>query len=374
MRNFVSRPFPTTLQVTGTGETLEENTKVLQRLATCTEENTAAVDELNRTIKQGADVHGSHNNFIDAEVRRRIERIRKYWVFAEFNGIGETRSLVASLVEGELMLASKEVKFVAFSWCARFLSDDDPGEAESTLNRIDLADTEMSKIARSVIKSSKGDLQQAINDLCNIGTPVAYGAAYINVLRAKGFKEANKWLQKAGLRLSDLDSAAKFSFIRKGLEEGDWDVVLSAAKELSETDWDSFPGLLVAAADAFLVQTAPCELRMILLAQNIPFEVRKFPLRGDTLALEHRRTATQLYERFHSFAKDFGLKGIAGLMDEKVLWLRLVDPESTAEALRDLEVRIKDMSTFLRFLGLGLQLELMSILSGQNRRLIDERL
>ena len=49
------------------------------------------------------------------------------------------------------------------------------------------------------------------------------------------------------------------------------------------------------------------------------------------------------------------LPQIAGLMGDKALWLRLVDPEYTEEARDELVESINDPSTFLRRLALGLQ-------------------
>ena len=355
VRNFVSRPFDTTLQITRVDEVVDRNTRELQRLAENSEEQSAALTELRHAIIQGTAVNDSHAQIIDVELSRRLGRIRKSRVLAEFDTMEEVRSLVTSVEEGDLSLASEEQKGTALAWCARLLSPDDPAEAQSILDRIALVNSEVSSVARSVVKASRGDVQQAIGELCTIGTPIAYGAAYINLIRTKGFKEANEWLRKAELELVDLDSDAKFFFVRKSLEEGNWDIALSASQEVKEEDCERSPGLFFATADAFLMQAVPEELREFLLAQNLPFDAAQFPLRGDSVALEHRRAAIRRYERFHSVAKALGLPGIAGLMDDKALWLRLVDPESRVEARRELEEGVRDPSTFLRRLGLGLQ-------------------
>ena len=210
-------------------------------------------------------------------------------------------------------------------------------------------------MARSLVKAARGTLEEAIGELCTIGTPVAFGAAYICILRTKGLREANEWLHKAGLSFADLDSDAKFFYIRKTLEDGKWDVAFDAANAVEDEDCERSPALYFAAADAFLMQTVPEELRTFVLTQNIPFEAAKFPLRGDPIALEHRRRAIGLYERLYSVADSCGLPGVAGLMDDKALWLRLVDPESRAEAREELEQSIGSPKTFLRRLGLGLQ-------------------
>ena len=280
---------------------------------------------------------------------------------------------MASLEEGELTLASKEWKGAALAWCARFLSGENPVEAASILDRIGYTNGEASSIARSVVKAASGHLQEAISELCTIGTPVAYGAAYISLLKTKGLEEANEWLMKAGLGFAHLDSDAKFFYIRKGLEIGLWDIAFDAANEVEDEDFERSPGLLFATADAFLMQAVPEELRTFFLTQNLPFEAANFPLRGEPLALEHRRSAIRLYKRLHSFAEAFGLLGVAGLMDDKALWLRLVDPESRTEARGELEESIKDPTKFLRRLGLGLQFGVILILSGLNGRLNGKR-
>ena len=90
-------------------------------------------------------------------------------------------------------------------------------------------------------------------------------------------------------------------------------VAFEAAKEVRVEDCEQSPGLYFATADAFLMQAVPDELRTFFLQQNLPFEARMFPLRGDPAALEHRRRAIDLYERLHSVAEAFGLPAVAGL-------------------------------------------------------------
>ena len=259
------------------------------------------------------------------------------------------------MLEGDLAQASEEQKGTALAWCARFLSGDDHAEAASLLDRIGGASAEVAGIARGAVHASTGDLDQAIAELCVIGTPLAHGAAYIQVLRSKDFKDANEWLEKAGLRFTDLDGDAQFNYIGQALEKGCWDIAFEAARGLIDEDWERSPGLMRVSADAFLMQAVPGELRQSLLKQEMPFDAVKFPLRSEPLALERRRTAMRLYERFNTVEKSLGLPQIAALMGDKALWLRLVDPEHTEEARDELVESINEPSTFLRRLPLGLQ-------------------
>ena len=355
VKDFISRPFDGGLEVTHTKEVLERNTRELQRLSDRADQQTTAITELKSVIDKGAAVQGVHPKFIDEEAGRRLDRLRKCRVFGEFDAIEEARGLVASLEEGELALVSEKQKGTTLAWCARVLSSTAPDEAAEIADRVRVASDESYDVAQSLVKAAHGALQEAIEELCNIGTPVALGAAYICILRIKGVFEANEWLMKAGLSFVDLDSDGKFFYLRKSLEDASWDVAFEAAKEVMEEDCERSPALYFATADAFLMQAVSEELRTFFLQQNLPFEAAKFPLRGDPTALEHRRRAIDLYGRLHSVADSFGLSGLAGLMDDKALWLRLVDPESSAEAREDLEKSIQNRETFLRRLGMGLQ-------------------
>ena len=295
VRDFLSRPLTTRLEVTRIDDAIERNTKELEKLTSRTEEHSAAVAELKRTFIEGTAAHESQSTIIDGEITRRLERIRKCRFFGEFAALGEVRSLVASLEEGDLVQASEEKKATALAWCARFLSVDDPAEAGSILDRMRFSNTEEFGIARSIVTASNGDLQQAVAELCTIATPLAYGAAYIQILRAKGIKDANEWLEKAGLSIGDLDSDAKFFYIRRALENGNWHVALQASEGLFDTDLERSPVLMITGADAFLMQAVPGELRESFLAQELPFDAAKFPLRSEPVALERRRMAMRLY-------------------------------------------------------------------------------
>ena len=355
VRRFISRPIGTRLKISLTGEAIERHTKELEKLSARTEEQSTVLGNLTRTILDRRALNESSATIIDEEVTRRLENIRKCRFFRESEPIDKTRNLVVALEEGDLVSASEQTKGTTLAWCARFLSGDHPDEAASISDHITSGNSEIRNIARGVIDASSGRLQEAISDLCGIGTALAYGAAFIQTLRAKGFEEARNWMQKAGLALADLDSDAKFVYIRKALEDGSWDIALEAADELSDSDEERTPGVIVVAADVYLLQAVPDELKMSVFLHELPFDAARFPLRSDPRELELRRKAMHLYGRFHVAARSLGLSGIPALAEDKALWLRLVDPESSVEAKQELVESINDPSKFLRRIGLGLQ-------------------
>ena len=355
VEQFISRPFSAPLKISLTGEAIERNTKQLEKLSARTEEQSTALGSLTRAILDRSVMSESSAAIIDEEVTRRLEHIRKCRFFRESEPINHTRNLIVAIEEGDLSSASEQTKGTTLAWCARFLSGDHTDEAAFISDHITSGNSEIRKIAQGVITASSGRLQEAISNLCSIGTALAYGAAFIQTLRAKGFEEACNWMQKTGIGLTDLDSDAKFVYIRKALEDGCWDIALEAVDELNNSDEERTPGVIVVSADAYLLQAVPDELRMSVFLQEVPFNAAKFPLRSGPRELELRRKAMHLYGRFYVAAGSLGLSGLAALAEDKELWLRLVDPESSGEAKGQLVESINDPAKFLRRIGLGLQ-------------------
>ncbi|MCW8126048.1 hypothetical protein [Microbulbifer halophilus] len=291
---------------------------------------------------------------IDCEVARQLERLRKGRLFGVFDTILETRKLVESLQSGGLALASRSAKAEALAWCARFLSMPVPDEAQSVLEAIASPVNELTAIARGLITAGRGHLNEALGELTNVGTPIGRGAAYISVLKVKGFDKAYQWLQEAELAPANLDSDAKFFYLKEALENGEWTRAFEAATALSDADFERSPALILAAADAYLMQAVPDELRMLLI-QHVPFDVANFPLRSEPESLAHRQAAANLYKRMHSVAENLGLHAIAGHAADRSLWLRLTNPETATEAQSELVESLKDRTTLLRRLNFALQ-------------------
>ena len=327
----------------------------LQILTERTQEVGASISDLARTIDHAA-MRKIRSPIIDAEVVRRVERLRKCRLFAAFDTIGETRSIVSALKHGDLASTSDAEKATALAWCARFLSPHAPSEAESILNGIASPDPEAGSIARSCIAAFRGNLQEALGKFSAIGTSVARGAALISVLRVRGFEEADQWLQKARLTLADVDSDAKCLYLATAIDEGEWQLAFEAAKKIRDTDFERSPGLIFMTAAAFLGQAVHTELRMIV-ARGVPVFAAEFPLRSEPSALQNRRTAMKLYERLHSVAESLEVPEMAIQADDMALWLRLLDPEESEKARQDLNNSMQEPSTFLRRLGLALQFD-----------------
>ncbi|WP_179152313.1 HTH domain-containing protein [Chromohalobacter israelensis] len=354
LKEFISRPFGAPSQVTRTAEALDKNTLQLGKLTTDSQAQSEAIKELTRAIEDGIPATAVNAEIIDAEVTKQLSRLRRVRFFGVVDTTDEARKLITSLLRGSLVLASNSAKAEALAWCARFLAIPAPDEAEAALEAIVTPGYELSEIAHGLIISARGHLNDALGKLTVIGTPLGYGAAYISVLNTKGFEAAHNWLQESELSFLDLDSDAKFFYIRSALENGEWSTAFEAAKVLSHADLDRSPGLILAKADAYLSQAVPDELRMSVM-QYLPFDAANFPLRSDPESIAHRRKAAELFEYMRGVADDLGIPSVAETADDQGLWLRLMDPDTATEARRDLATSLEDPGTLLQRLHLALQ-------------------
>ncbi|RXZ38633.1 hypothetical protein D9O50_03765 [Oxalobacteraceae bacterium CAVE-383] len=285
---------------------------------------------------------------------RQLERVRKCRLLATFKTKEEVQRLISNLQIGSLSRASTKAKDEAFVWCARFLSVDTPEEAQLILDAITIPDVELTTVAHGLIMVGRDEIEAALGELAMVNTPIGRGAAYISVLRIKGFKAADDWLRQSELSIADIDSDAKFFYLKSALENGEWASAFDTAKSIAEEDFERSPAILYAAADAYLMQVVPDEMRMFLM-QYLPLGASNFPLRSEPESLDYRRIAAKLYERFRSVAYTFGMLGIAGNADDKRLWLQLMDPETGDEARQELAISIKDPAILLRRLNLAIQ-------------------
>ncbi|WP_432697193.1 hypothetical protein ACQUQP_02270 [Marinobacterium sp. YM272] len=354
LKNFISSPFGPPSQVAQTVEALDRTNTQLAELTASSQSQSSAINELTRSVAQGMSVSAFNTDLIDLEVERRREHLRKSRLFATFNIEEQTQSLVEDLRSGSLASASKQAKDTAFACCARFLSVVAPEDARSILDSITSPETELAVIARSLLEANSGQLDKALGSLAGSNSAISRGAAYICVLKARGFHEACDWLQQAQLSVSDLDSDAKLFYLQAALDSGEWSAALEVAETVSSEDLDRTPALIFGSANAFLMQAVPDELRISLL-QYLPIDTASFPLRSEPENLTYRRTAARLFEHMREVADALELPSIAGLTDDRGLWLRLMDPDTTQEAQQELAASIKDPATLLRRLNLAIQ-------------------
>jgi hypothetical protein len=253
---------------------------------------------------------------------------------------------------------------VALAWCARLFAtapDADifgrainAARALGHCNEIEVAEA---------FRVSVRDKTEALALLQKVATPLGRSASFIVVARAEPPDAALSWFEQTGLDINALDPDGKFVLLQKHFEADRWAGALKIAGELGEKDFLEAPVLLLAAANAHLAQAVPDQLRISVL-QQLPLEASSFPLGDDGLSLNHRRAAQQLYERVVPIIFDLNCEEVARLTSDRVLWLKLRDPNTINDARAQLArsmrppIQLRRVPLALQF---GLKLDLRSV-------------
>lgn len=329
----------------------------------------AQIVEATQALASGLAKQTIPRQLVDAEVERRLSLLRKTRFFFGSAPQEEAARLMYDLLDGQLAVASQLTKR-ALAWCARILigQPDKSKGIEGLEAAKKLGKSEEISIAEALVESYENRLDEALTRLAQISTPAARSVAFLSVANAKGVSSAFEWFSQSGLQLHDLDADGKFFVLQKQIETGAWDPAAETAKLLQTSDFVEAPILKVVAANAFLAQAVPQELRMSALLQ-VPVDAAAFPLFSDSAALVDRRKARDLYE---SASRDLDALGRPDLRDgmaDRALWLDLRDPDAARNARITLETSMRDQSQALRRLPLALQFGLKLDLDAVEREI-----
>lgn len=298
--------------------------------------------------------------FLDQELDRRLDRLLKCRFFTEFDIIKEVKSLVTSISkDGELFQSSQKKKEITIAWCTRILSFHDSDSAFELLKNINTSSEEVVEVAKAIVLSAQGDLSTAISTLCKFNSPVAYGAAFICTLNSEGLDKAIKWLNDAKLSFVDLDNDSNCLYIARCLNDELWEKAFEVAKGVADSDLSQSPSLMYSVANAFLFQTIPVEFRKNALSMGAPYFTTVFPVGGDSEGFELRHRAGVLYQNLLSFASKYDLPELEKIVDDRWLWIRLLDPNEKETALDELRQCLMNSDKYIRRLGWGLEFEII---------------
>lgn len=244
----------------------------------------------------------------------------------------------------------------ALAWCARVLSYGEKSDlAEEFLNAAKaLGGCPEIDITGAFLDSAKGDKKAALSALASIASPMSQTAALQVVRNNDGSQAAIDWLKNVGLTAADLDSDGKLFLLMLQHELGYWEAAQESIEFLNNDDFDVAPLINHIVAMTYLVSTVPNELRALVLRQ-IPFGAASFPLASDYNAIEARRIARNYFVKSAKVARDLGCFVAWRIEEEYALWLQLLDPDNSEDGRKELQKRLHDTESALRFVHLGLQ-------------------
>jgi hypothetical protein len=370
IRDFLKRPVANAHRDSLIADSIGVQTSSIEKLAGAQTRQLETIDsKLDRLIASEPNFQTPLLSFgsaiIDAELDKRLWAIRKSRFFLGYPTLEQTQQLYHSIIGGELASASSHTKMKALAWCARLTAaatEEVIFEPAISAAR-QLGDCEEIKLAEA-LRISLHDRPEALAQLNKINSHASRSVSFFITAKAESPSDALIWLTKCAFSLSDLDSDGKFFVIQKLFEAGRWSEALTAVGTLDDSDFTQTPVLLIMAANAHLVQVVPEELRATLVEQ-LPSETSSFPLASDRQAMENRLASLSFYERAAAIASMLDCDRAAQSTSDRVLWLKLRNPNTSHEARVELAQSMRDPSYSLRrtpmALEFGLKLDLVAV-------------
>ena len=295
---------------------------------------------------------------VDQEIKRETHVIIRSRFFKEFDSVGSSLTLATRITKGELKRGTNEVRSKALAWCVRLLSDSQFDKAEAYLEQARaIGSCPEIDIAAAYISSRRGDKAAAMHKLAAIGSPMSRSASLMVIGHHDGLKEAVDWLKRAGVGSSILDSDGKTYLMACYLKLADWDASRKFLDVLTDEDMRGSPALYRMVAVTHLLTAVPDELRSQVVEQP-PFEGEGFPIASDSEALEARRTARRCFIDAAKIARQLNCPLAEKIDNGYALWLELKDPDTRDEGRMRLASQLRDPSTALYLVPLGVHFEI----------------
>lgn len=321
-------------------------------------QNIVATQQINLENIQSASFARHHFpiTLVDQEIEREIDVLRKSRFFLEFDRAGSSLLLADKLVDGELSGGSQSVRSRALAWCVRIMSRSkqlDITEGYLKFAR-GLGTSPEVEIAQAFIYSEKNDKSNALKTLAYIDTVASRSAAFMVITHHDGPQGAVDWLKSTGIDITNLDSDGKYFLLMQFLELTYWNEALECLDLLTDEDFRNTPILHHLAGLIYLVSTVPDEFRLEVLTQ-VPFHAANFPLASDADAPSVRQKAYDYFIAAVRVANHLQCINAAVIDEEYALWILLRDPQKFSLAKKELETKLYDTKSALRFVYLGLQ-------------------
>jgi len=302
---------------------------------------------------------GSDSSFVDEKIEDETNLLRKSRFFAEYDKVPHTLKLAESLTNGNFSGGTNEVKCKSLAWCVRLLvHTKELGRARDYLEFAEELDTcPEIRIAEAFMASQKGGKDVALGILGRINAPISRSAALMIVAHHDGSQKAVRWMEGAGIDITDLDPDGKYLLLMCQSELSEWESAEKSISALTNEDFIDSPILFYAVAMAHLLRAVPGELGHDLF-NGLPFDLAGFPLASNQEALKARRLAHHNFIKAKEAARQLGCFHAAEMNDEYALWLELRDLSEFDQGKKRLEDSLRDYKSALRLVRFGLQFDI----------------
>jgi hypothetical protein len=267
----------------------------------------------------------------DEELRRLIKRARQRAPFRDpaVDYAKEIGDLARRAVDGDLSGASADARWLATEYAARAAASrkNGAGEARELMAAADkIAPGRGHEIVEAEI-AAHGDIDAAVRMLRDVKT--ADGRAQLVRIIGTGLGpqaavdrvRAEKWTA------ADINAAGANTVAMMAIEADELEFATEWIKEVSDNQLDERPSLLALRADLTLAETMPAdERRSVIIA--LPLDLRDVHPFEDAESIGKRRGAVADLARLLAVMRELGLQRVQGPLEERLWWLRGLDPET----------------------------------------------
>jgi PIN domain associated with the TPR-GreAB-C-PIN system len=308
-----------------------------------------------RTPPRGSGPMAVENPLVTAQLLSKVSDLRQSRHAPDFDAIAECKALNDSL-DGEFVLASRDARRIAASWCSRIVSPKSADLATLMLDRAEaLGEGVETLIARAfVVFFAEGDRATALSMIADIDSDLVRSVRAILVSIDESPDVGLQRIDEEGLTFEVLDPDGKNVVLQKTIVAGLWDRGVAHVETLADADYGYTPALFLNAAALLLASTVNEDFRPGIVS-GLPAELGRLPMFGDTASIERRRRARELYSKGARAFSELKRTKMAAWAEDFALWLGLVDVGSRKVALDELRESMDDREVALRRLPLALE-------------------
>src|SRR5665811_373738 len=202
------------------------------------------------------------NPLVTAQLLSKVDDLRRSRYSIDFDSTAECDALIGSL-DDEFLLASREAKRVAASWCSRIVAASSAALAESMLERArtfgEGVETEIAEAF--VVSFAEGDREGALALVADIDSELGRSVRAILVSHGEPPDVGIKRIDDEGLVFEELDPDGKHVILQKTIVAGLWDRGVTHVETLTDADYGQTPALLLSAAALLLASTVNDDFR-----------------------------------------------------------------------------------------------------------------
>jgi hypothetical protein len=290
---------------------------------------------------------------IDAEVRRKLRKLRLTRFLDESAPVETARELAVEVNEGgQLALAHNNARSDALAWCARLLAENDRTLSIELLKRArTLHDSDLCKLVDALLISTS-DPDLAMSEIRTLSGQSVETVRY-GIARRQGQSSGWEWVVKAEMTPSDFDADGNYLILHDHLKQENWPEALRWWEKVPIEHHVSSPSLLWVGAHIVLsVGVQEYAKGRIGLG---PPTFNEIGLKDANEAIYARRTASEMFRKFSRWAREMGLIKLSEASLEYCLWLELEDRLTNAQAVAEVKTLWDESGGESRWLPLALR-------------------